>query len=358
MTPNKYKYNGKEEQTDFDINMYDYGARMYDAQLGVWHSVDPLAEISRRWSPYNYCYNNPIRFIDPDGMKAITTDEGSKLDDLGNDLSMGSVYKGRYDWKSNAKEWAENMQEHALDVFWGNVVARGLGIGGKKADGFKVCSNKVGSEAVADLNAFAKLLGSLTGNTYKVENGYLSRVGDLNTNTTQSQSAELGKYIDDIMIGKKKLNQINIVNNDDGIYMDRYSTGEVDIGDFEMASNLKLGNDFLAGTMAHILAEYNAQPNIDKRSRDNFNGAHDKGYKFEVQVISKMTGVALSYPTERYGRVVYINDELSYKPYILDFGARKYETQFIVKPCYPKPGTLVNICGESSQKIYNIIRTR
>lgn len=67
-TGQPYKYNGKELDTKHGLNWYDYGARHYDAALGRWHAVDPMAEKYDRMSPYVYCGNNPVNGIDPNGM--------------------------------------------------------------------------------------------------------------------------------------------------------------------------------------------------------------------------------------------------------------------------------------------------
>ena len=59
-----YKYNGKELQEN---SMYDYGARLYMPDIGRWNTIDPLAE--KTHDPYGYVWNNPMKFLDPTGMK-------------------------------------------------------------------------------------------------------------------------------------------------------------------------------------------------------------------------------------------------------------------------------------------------
>ncbi|MBI2420248.1 MAG: RHS repeat-associated core domain-containing protein [Ignavibacteriales bacterium] len=66
-SPNeRYDFTGKERDTESGLNYH--GARYYDSELGRWLNVDPLADKYPGWSSYNYCLNNPVNSIDPDGM--------------------------------------------------------------------------------------------------------------------------------------------------------------------------------------------------------------------------------------------------------------------------------------------------
>lgn len=74
---NPYKFNAKE--LDAETGLYYYGARYYNPRLSVWYGVDPLAGKMPSWSPYVYTFNNPIRFIDPDGRMPVPPDIITKV---------------------------------------------------------------------------------------------------------------------------------------------------------------------------------------------------------------------------------------------------------------------------------------
>jgi len=76
---NRYLYNGKELQSDYNFDLYDYGFRFYDPQLGRFTGIDPIAEKYAFVTPYNYAENSPIACIDLWGLQAKFAADGSFL---------------------------------------------------------------------------------------------------------------------------------------------------------------------------------------------------------------------------------------------------------------------------------------
>ena len=74
LSDNRYRYNGKEMQSFVNVPYTDYGARMSDPRFRLgWNGRDPLSEKYYPMSPYAFCGNNPVKYIDTDGRKIVDT---------------------------------------------------------------------------------------------------------------------------------------------------------------------------------------------------------------------------------------------------------------------------------------------
>ena len=122
-----YKYNGKEYDGKKGLNWYDYGARWYDAGTGRFTAVDPMAKDLYSCSPYAYCVNNPIFYIDPNGKKPriyvetqmfghtfITTGEGE------NTIVYTYGRYGHVNWNKSSSASLAPSGEGVLVILTGN----------------------------------------------------------------------------------------------------------------------------------------------------------------------------------------------------------------------------------------------
>ena len=75
-----YKFTGHERDDEATLDLYHANARGYDPVLGRFMSIDPNSNVYPAYSPYNYAFNNPLMFIDPNGKDGMLTGSGTKDD--------------------------------------------------------------------------------------------------------------------------------------------------------------------------------------------------------------------------------------------------------------------------------------
>lgn len=169
-TDYKYKYNGKELQTELGLDLYDYGARNYDPTLGRFTTQDPMQELYYGINSYGYVFNNPIQLIDPTGMIVEYAYDPNK--------SRKENRQARREFKSSQRELNRNSSEAKANwkALKNSKNVHTIHINEKNADGNVIANNTVAKSG------------------YTKEKGVGTDIY-IDTNSTKIEGQELGTNI-------------------------------------------------------------------------------------------------------------------------------------------------------------------
>ena len=214
-----YKYNGKELDRMHGLDLFDYGVRHYDATLGRWFAIDPMAEEEYEHSLYSYVANNPINYEDPTGMfrtkfgawlyklfnggEQILRDKGgeffvsSRVENTGDE--PGITIKRTFD--SEGRTQGRDLAfESALNAYTAQMRFKEMAL----QHGFEYYETNSRSEAIASLLQPATMV--------VLPNPFIKNINNaINTGKTESQGAKslgaAGKGFNKVLqSGGQKLN--------------------------------------------------------------------------------------------------------------------------------------------------------